>query len=214
MSLAIAGLAAAAAFALAVFALGAPRRTWEAIASALLFGLAGYALQGHRDLPGSPRAPTEASIGNPALLVETRQALQGDGKLPANRWVLLADAMVRNGRYGDAADTLRVAVGENPRDAEAWLALGNALVGHAGGQLTPAALMAYDRAAEIDPAGPGPRFFRGLALLGSGRIVEGRKAWADLLASAPANAPWRAGLADRVARLDAMIAAAGADSSR
>lgn len=211
MSWVIAALTALAALALAIFALRAPRRTWEAIASALLFGLAGYAVQGRPDLAGSPREPTEAKMGNPALLVETRQALQGGGSMSSNRWIVIADALVRNGRFGDAAEILRGAVAENPKDSEAWLALANALVGHADGQLTPAAIMAYDRAQAAAPTAPGPRFFRGLALIGMGRVGEGRAMWADLLTAAPADAPWRAGLADRLSRLDAMIAA---ESSR
>jgi cytochrome c-type biogenesis protein CcmH len=162
-------------------------------------------------MPGSPRQPTEGDMGNPALLVETRQALAGGGAVSANRWIVIADALVRNGRFGDAAEILRGAVAENPRDADAWLALGNALVGHAAGQLTPAAIMAYDRAQAAAPAAPGPRFFRGLALIGMGRIADGRAMWADLVAKAPADAPWRAGLAQRLGRLDALIAA---ESSR
>jgi cytochrome c-type biogenesis protein CcmH len=211
MSWVIAAVAAIAAFAVAVIALRAPRRTWEAIASALLFGLAGYALQGRPDLAGSPRQAAEAQMGNPALLVETRQALAGAGSMSGNRWIVIADALVRNGRFGDAAEILRGAVAENPRDSEAWLALANALVGHADGQLTPAAIMAYDRAQAAAPAAPGPRFFRGLALIGMGRIADGRAMWADLVAKAPADAPWRAGLAQRLGRLDALIAA---ESSR
>jgi cytochrome c-type biogenesis protein CcmH len=209
MSWVIAGLTAVAAFAIAVFVLRAPRRTWEAIASALVFGLAGYTMQGSPDLAGSPRQPTEGEMGNPALLVETRQALAGGGAVSANRWIVIADALVRNGRFGDAAEILRGAVAENPRDADAWLALGNALVGHADGQLTPAAIMAYDRAQAAAPDAPGPRFFRGLALIGAGRVAEGRDLWAQLLARAPSDAPWRASLADRLVRLDAMIAAEG-----
>jgi len=47
---------AALVFAAMVFLGRLPRTGWEVTGAALLFGLAGYALQGH---PGEPGAPTE-----------------------------------------------------------------------------------------------------------------------------------------------------------
>jgi cytochrome c-type biogenesis protein CcmH/NrfG len=41
--------------------------------------------------------------------------------------------------------------------------LGNALVLHADGMMTPAAELAFQRAAKLAPDHPGPKFFYGLA---------------------------------------------------
>jgi cytochrome c-type biogenesis protein CcmH len=178
----------------------------EALAAALLLGLAGYALQGHPGLSGSPTAPRESAQGDEgAAAVETRRELSSENG-SRNRWLIIADAMARNGNYGGAAEVLRGAVAKDPNDADAWLAMAVALVSHAEGQLSPAALYAFGRAEAAAPESPGPPLFLGLALAQSGRLAEGRKVWADLLARSPADAPWRADLIGRLAQLDAFIA--------
>jgi cytochrome c-type biogenesis protein CcmH len=186
--------------------MGQPRTGWEAIGAALLLGIAGYGPQGRPGMPGSPKMPVETISGDPQALVAARKSLDGKPVAPGNNWVVVADALARHGQYADAAGVLRGAVDKNPKDADAWLALANALVGHAEGQLSPAALYAYRSAAIAAPSHPGPPFFLGLAMAQSGRFVEARGLWADLLASSPPDAPWRADLQDRLTRLDALIA--------
>lgn len=198
------------AFAALAFVLKAPRGGWEAIAAALLLGLAGYALQGRPAQPGAPKAAAAQLKGNGAALVAARQQLRESGAQGTSSWLVIGDAMARNGQYADAASVLLGAVEQNPADAEGWLALGNALVGHAEGALTPAALYAYSRAATANPDHPGPPFFLGLALAQTGRLNEARSMWAQLLARAPQDAPWRKDLAERLAKLDEFIAANGA----
>ena len=201
---------AALAFAALVFLFKVPRGGWEAVCAALLLGLAGYALQGSPAQPGAPKAPAAQNKGNGQALVAARQQLRASGAQGTSSWLVIGDAMARNGQYADAASVLLGAVEKNPKDAEGWLALGNALVGHSEGALTPAAFYAYQRAATAQPAHPGPPFFLGLALAQSGRLNEARAMWAELLARSPKQAPWRADLAERLARLDAFIAANGA----
>ncbi len=202
----LAGLA----FAALAFVLKAPRGGWEAIGAALLLGLAGYALQGNPGQAGAPKIAAEQAKGNGAALVAARQQLRDQNGLGTNSWLVIGDALARNGQYGDAAGVLLGAVEQNPKDAEGWLALANALVGHAEGALTPAALYAYQRAATAAPEHPGPPFFLGLALAQSGRLDEARAMWAELLARAPKDAPWRADLAKRLGKLDQFMAANGA----
>lgn len=200
-------LVAAAAFALAVLVLRLPRAGWTLFGAALLFGLTGYALQGSPGQAGAPKGaasePAEAGV----QLVEARRELFGPA--PPSSYVTMADGFARRGRFADAAGILRGAVEENPQDAEAWLALANVLVENAEGQLTPAALYAFSRAERVDPQSPGAGFFLGVALINSGRPAEARRLWADMLARAPADAPWRAGLKERLDRLDVLIARMG-----
>ena len=47
---------AAVTFAIAAFVLRTPKRGWTLIAAVLVFGLAGYALQGSPDLAAAPKA--------------------------------------------------------------------------------------------------------------------------------------------------------------
>lgn len=204
-----------AAFAVLAWLFKVPRKGWEAIGAALMLGAAGFALQARPDQPGAPRAPEATAQVSGAALVEARKQLAGPNGQQASSWSVIADGLARNGRYGDAAGVLLGAVNKDPRNADAWVAMGNDLLAHADGVLTPAAEYAYRRAAEADPAHPGPAFFLGLALATNGRLAEGRAMWADLLAKAPKDAAWRSDLEMRLARMDAFIASQqGAGQSR
>lgn len=181
-----------------------PRSGWELVGTALCVGVAGYGLQGRPDFAGAPKAAVEnEKVADEALLKQRQQMGETFGK--GQNWLILADGLVRNGQFGAAAQVLGKAVKENPDDADLWVALGNALVGHGDGTITPPARMAFERAAQISPQHPAPPFFFGLALAQSGRLPEARAVWADLLARAPADAPWRADLEARIKRIDTMI---------
>lgn len=179
---------------------------WQVVGAVLLLGLAGYALQGSPTQPGAPKMAAQPAIGDSAALVAARQQLKTGSATAGNSWLVIGDALARNGQFADAAGIFQGAVEQNPKDPEGWLALANALVGHADGTLSPAALYAYRRASAADPRHPGPPFFLGLALAQNGRLQEGRMLWAGMLATAPKDAPWRADLAKRLADLDAFIA--------
>ncbi|MFM5916150.1 MAG: tetratricopeptide repeat protein [Novosphingobium sp.] len=184
----------------------APRKSWEALAATLVFGFIGFFWQAHPELPGSPKqaeAP-QGKIGSG--MVTVRQQLSGGGPIAQNHWIMTADALTRQGDFSNAAGYVLGAIEENPRDAQAWLALANNLVGHADGALTPAALYAFRQAASADPQAAGPPFFLGMALIQNGKPQEGRAMWAALLQRAPADAPWRQGLAERLVLLDQLIA--------
>lgn len=195
-------------FGVLAFALRLPRAGWEITGAALLFGVAGYALQGHPGLAGAPKPAAESEKAADAALLEQRQAM-GDKFGKGRNWLVLADALTRQGQYRAASDVLGKALAQDANDADVWVALGNTLVGHSDGLITPAAQFAFDRAAKIAPDHPGPPFFTGLALAQSGRLPEAREVWADLLRRSPADAPYREDLAARLARIDAMLAAAG-----
>jgi cytochrome c-type biogenesis protein CcmH len=197
---------AAVAFVLAVVVLRAPRKGWEAIGAALLLGVAGYALQASPGVPAAPTLPREQVSGDPAASVMARSRVTRSGIPPTDRWVVIADALTRRGQFADAAEVLRGSVEKDPKNAEAWLAMANALVAHADGTLTPAALYAFRRASAAAPEHPGPPYFLGLALAQSGRFEEARALWLRLLAATPPDAPWHADLRDKLARLDALMA--------
>lgn len=197
---------AGAAFVLAVRGLRLPRAGHALLGAALLFGLAGYALQGE---PGKPAAPgritgSQGPSGG-AALVEARRELFGTDTLPS-RFVITSDAFARRGDTIGAADFARSALADNPGDAEAWTALGNALIEHAGGRLTPAALHAYGEARQRAPSSPAPAYFLGLAYLRSGEPERTRAIWAELASTAPADAPWRSLIAARLHLLEDMLA--------
>ena len=187
------------------FLLKLPRTGWEIAAAALLFGISGYALQGHPGQAGAPQAPVENAKLADQTLIKGRQQM-GAAFGQGQTWLILADALTRQGQYGAAADVLHNALAKSPKDADLWVALGNALVGHTAGVITPAAQFAFQKAANIAPDHPGPPFFMGLALAQSGRFAEARALWAELLVRSPADAPYRPDLQARLVRLDSIIA--------
>ena len=202
-------LIAVAVFAALVWLLKLPRGGWEWTGAALLLGISGYTLQGSPSQPGAPKPPVENPGTADAALIAQRQAM-GSAFGSGQSWLIVADGLSRQGQYGAAAQVLRNGVHQNPKDADLWVALGNALVGHGDGFISPAAQFAFQRAATISPTHPGPPFFMGLALAQSGRLAEARAIWARLLEQAPKEASYRADLESRLARLDAMIGAQGA----
>ena len=201
------GALALAAFALAALLLRLPREGFTLFGAVLVFGLAGYAWQGQPGQPASPKTPTTAAGTQGEAMVEGRAALF-ERTLPPPIYLLTSDAFARRGQFADAAALLRGGLEDNPNDLESWLALGLALVGHADGFVTPAALQAFSRAKAIDPEHPGAEYFLGFAYLQSGEVRAARNVWAGLVANSPPDAPWREGLEAEIARLDDMIARA------
>lgn len=197
---------ALAAFAVAAFVAKLPRPGWMMFGACLLFGLAGYAMQANPQLAGAPKDPVATRDSNvgPAM-IEARRLLF-DPSQPPSAFVTMADGYTRQGRFDDAASILGGALRENPRDTEAWIALGNTLVEHAEGVPTAAALYAYAQAELIDPAHPAPPYFLGVALLRTERFADARTVWAQMIERAPEGAEWLPAMQERLAQLDAMLA--------
>ncbi|WP_242122650.1 cytochrome C biosynthesis protein [Sphingobium sp. Sx8-8] len=182
-----------------------PRQAYEIAAAALLLGLAGYAWQGRPGLAGSPRRSLEnGNVPFDEKLAEQRRGLaERYGK--AGQWLMLSDGLGRQGKTKEAANVLLSGLRETPDDPNLWLGFGNALVAHAGGVLSPAADFAYRRAMAIDPVGPAPRYFYGLALARAGQLKEARAIWEPLAASAPEGSEVKKELELNIARIDAML---------
>ena len=166
--------------------------------AALLFGCAGYALQGNPGLAGSARQA--AAMEPPVSLAEARHAVFGDFT-PNEHWLIMSESFASRGNSEESVGILKAAVREHPRDVELWIGLGNALVDHAG-MLTPAAQYAYTHAAELAPGHPAPLYFLGFALVRSGDRDGAINAWKQILAEAPADASWRPLVAGSIAALE------------
>ena len=182
-----------------------PRGSTGFIAAALFVALAGYAWQGSPGLPGAPRSqPDEAMAPDTPFARQRLSMLERYGTV--GEWLDFADALDRMGERRAAVNALTNAIHQNPKSADLWVGLGNALTVDADGLVTPAARLAFERAAAIAPDHPGPPFFLGMALAQGGQYDEAAKVWRDLLARSPADAPYRADLAMRLAQLDALRA--------
>jgi cytochrome c-type biogenesis protein CcmH/NrfG len=178
----------------------------QLLAAALLLAMAGYAWQGSPGLTGSPRRPPERQHLPDSEFAAMRQDLLGRFDT-ADRWLTIADMYQRNGDSQSAAGVIRSALREHPRDANLWVGLGDALVIHGGGIMSPAAELAFQRAALIAPGHPGPKFFYGLALAQGGRLDEAERVWRALLVTAPPSDAWRGAIEERLRMLEQLRAA-------
>jgi len=169
-------------------------------AAGLLLALVGYAWQGNPSLPGRP---TRAKVETKAIdsdFSRTRETVLGRFDR-ASQWLTIADGYLRRGDTRNAVGIIRSGLRSNPSDPDLWVGLGNALVMHSEGLMTPAAELAFLRAAELAPGHPGPRFYYGMALIPSGRFADTERIWTELLEDAPADASWRPLIEQRLAIL-------------
>ena len=90
-----------------------------------------------------------------------------------------------------AIATLQARLKQQPDDAEALSALGEALTQQADGVVTPDAQAALRRALEKAPDDPRAMFYLGLAEAQGGDSKAALERWQALERKSPANAPWR-----------------------
>ncbi|MFT3967700.1 MAG: tetratricopeptide repeat protein [Sphingobium sp.] len=199
------GLALLVAIGIALFArIG--KAGWEPVAAALLIGIAGYAWQGRPALEGKPVAAADSrTVRFDEALADRRRAM-GERVSPATKWLVLSDGLARQGKTRDSANILARAVTLDPKDPNLWVGLGNALVLHGEGILSPAADYSYRQALRLAPDAPSPRFFYGLALAQSGKLEPARAIWTELASSLKAGTPFRGELESNIAAIDGLLA--------
>ncbi|GAB5488195.1 MAG: hypothetical protein Pars2KO_17650 [Parasphingorhabdus sp.] len=184
-----------------------PRTAYELTGAALLIGVAGYAWQGQPGMAGVSVQPAEKPNSFDEDSITSRNEM-GERFGTAREWLVFSDSLNRDGKHGAAANYLRNGVKEHPKDPDLWVGLGNALVVHADGVITPAAQFAFQQAANISPEHPGPPFFLGMAYAQSGKLDQARAVWTELLERSDEDAPWRTDLESRLATLNSMQPAA------
>jgi cytochrome c-type biogenesis protein CcmH len=163
-----------------------------------------YALLGQPRMLDEPLASRQvgphsaADIEAAVAAVEARLiAKPDDGK----GWAVIAPVYMRLERYADAAhayaEALRL-LGEDPLRRAAY---GEALVATAGGVVTEEARQAFDRALAEQPGQPQARFYLALGAEQDGKKAEAIRAYDQLLADSPPDAPWRGVVNARLAAL-------------
>lgn len=166
--------------------------------AALSLGLVGYALQGAPNLPSAPVAAKPA-MPDPApdKSAVVREELIGKVGSEANS-LAQADAYLRIDRPDLAARVLRLGLARAPKSPALWTGLGNAMVSHGKGLLSPAAEYCYRRALQLAPDYPGALYFYALALASNDRIEEARPVFMRFVRQLPLDAPIRAQLVDEL----------------
>ncbi|HVQ08539.1 MAG TPA: tetratricopeptide repeat protein [Allosphingosinicella sp.] len=169
------------------------------LAAALLLALAGYAWQGR---PGEPGRPKQAERAVSDLPDDDFAVLRPEllGRFDrASYWMTLADADRRRGNPHGAAEILQSAIRGNPRSFALWLAYGYSLVAGSDDAMSPAAQLAFERAAQLAPTHPGPHFFYGLALARGGNYQGAYQIWQGLLPNVPQTSAYHAVITERLA---------------
>lgn len=178
-----------------------PRSGLELAGAALLVGIAGYAWQGRPSLAPHPVVhQQELGTTDPQLLATRRSMMGGFGA--EAQWLDFSDALGRMGDTKSAVTAIKSGLREQPGSADLWTGLGNALVAHGKGLVSPAAAYAFEHAAQLSPNHPGPPFFYGLALANAGQTAQAGQIWRGLLTRAPDGAPWKADLTARLAAIN------------
>ena len=169
--------------------LGRDAGSWQFVAAALLVGCAGYAWQGRPNMEGAPKAAeadrrqeSEFTLLRPQLLNQFDRA---------GAYLTTAEAMVRSGNTLSAAKMLHIQLERSPRDMGLWLGYADVLLQHANGTLTPASEMAFNRAAQVAPNHPAPRFFYALALARLGQFDPAEQYLQQVLAMPELTEQWR-----------------------
>ena len=180
------------------------------LGAALLLALAGYAWQGRPGLAGAPKAQAAQAQRGDSDFAALRRDLLGQFNR-TDAWLLSAEALNRSGETLSAVNLIRTQIDKSPRDMVLWLGLADALIQHAGGALTPAAEMAFNRAAQLAPDHPAPRFFYGIAMARMGQFEAAEQYWQQVLALPQTTDNWRNAVAsarEAAARMRAMAAGA------
>lgn len=160
---------------------------------------------------GSPQLSGDLVAARPDVPIEQRsiESLVGQVESHLERnpedgrgWEVLAPVYLRVGRFDDAVKARRNALRLLGANATREADLGEALTAAAGGIVTADAKAAFERAVAIDPSDIRIAFYRGLAAEQDGQKSEAARIWTELLARAPADAPYRELIAASLARID------------
>src|SRR6266849_3122535 len=189
----------------------APRggRRIAALASAIIAVplIAGslYLLFGSPDLPGEPiasRRTADEQANSIAALIARIESRLEENPTDGRGWEVIAPVYMRLDRYDDAVKARRNALNLLGATAQREVDLGEALTLAAGGVVTADSKAAFERAAAIEANNAKAMFYLGLAAQQDGDAGAAARIWRDLIAKAPANAPWLPLVREQLARVE------------
>jgi cytochrome c-type biogenesis protein CcmH len=159
-----------------------------------LIAVAFYLPLGSPQLPDFPLAdrsrtpsPTQP-LDN--LVAQVQQHLE-QNPTDGRGWGVLAPVLAKLGRFDEAITAFRNTITYSGDSASRRADLGEAITAAANGVITADAKSEFERAVALDGNEAKARFFLGLAAEQDGRTADAAAIWRDMLAKAPADAPWR-----------------------
>jgi cytochrome c-type biogenesis protein CcmH len=161
---------------------------------------------------GSAAAERALQAHEAAEFIGAADALAARAKAdPGNRdnWIMLGRTAAALQRFAEARDAYEHAIALAPDRPEPHAELGEVLVLEAGGRVTPPAEAEFAKAG----ADPRSRYYLAEAAVQEGDAAKGASLLRALLADAPADAPWRNAVAERLAEIAPTAPPAGGAAS-
>jgi cytochrome c-type biogenesis protein CcmH len=186
------------------------RRRFIAVAALIALPLGAVSFYLAFGFPGLPDQPLAARTNGPenrsiaALVAQVEDRLERNPQ-DGRGWEVIAPVYMRLGRFDDAVRARRSALRLLGATAAREGDLGEALVAAANGVVTAEAKGAFDHALALDAHDPRAKFFTGVAAQQDGKNAEAAAIWRDLLAQAPADAPWAHVVRQSLARLESPV---------
>jgi cytochrome c-type biogenesis protein CcmH len=140
--------------------------------------------------PQQTAAPKEqADVG--AMITELEAKLKTNPD-DANGWKMLGWSFFETGRFAESARAYARATQLEPKNAEHFSSLGEALVLAGKGDVPADAKKAFETALQLDPGDPRSRYFLAVAKDIGGDHKGAIDDWLALLKDTPPGAPWEA----------------------
>jgi cytochrome c-type biogenesis protein CcmH len=181
-----------------------------------LAALALYLAFGSPGLPDQPNAGRErlalekASVAQRVAQVEARlRERPEDGK----GWDVIAPVYLAQQRYHDAAQAFAKAIRLLGESTQRLAGFAEATVLANDGIVTEDARQAYEKILKLDPSRVEPRFWLALAKEQDGDLARAAQDYQSLLAEAPAQAPWRSAVEERLKAVKSRLAAGHAPTT-
>jgi cytochrome c-type biogenesis protein CcmH len=186
---------------------GVPRLALLAIP---VLAVAVYGFLGQPNVPDVPRAQRLAAAETnndwEALIARVEMHLDKNPD-DLQGWQLLATNYMGFSRYGDAARAYANIIRLSPPKADLFSAMAEALVFENKGLLTAQSLSLFAEALKLDARNDRARYYQALGLAQEGKVELAKTAFSALLASAPADAPWKQTVERELAKLNGSASA-------
>jgi cytochrome c-type biogenesis protein CcmH len=182
------------------------RRAVSALALSVL-PITALAIYGAFGSPHLTETPAAVRQNDPAQLDLATALNRIESHLAANPedgrgWDLVGPVYLRLGRAEDAVKAFAAALRILGEDATRLANFGEAQVAAQGGIVPAEARQAFERAQELDPTAPRPRFYLARAAEQDGDPERAKESYRAMLASAPPDAPWVPVIQEQLARLE------------
>ncbi len=156
-----------------------------------LLGLCLYLFMGSPGMPDMPLAARLEKPGNDMnLMIAKAERHLAQNPDDGAGWDVLAPIYFKTMRLGDAEMAYRNAIRLQGENAPRLTGLAETLIALNDGVVVDDARTALEDAEKMSPGNPRALFYLALSLEQSGKTKEARDAFASLLKTSPAGAPW------------------------